>query len=157
MFGFSDNFISGARFDSDIYDSDEMRDVRIELPHVEIVHYDYPRYGNTYEKYKDVYGKYNTIMPYIFCNQGLTASNLLTELESLQYWNYTIEHFNELYDYFDEFQRMFIDCCPVEFKCEVVGTITDEYYVLDRFSDLFHSDNEALMQKIIFYTLIKYV
>jgi hypothetical protein len=157
MFGFSDNFISGARFDSDIYDSEEMRDVRIRLPHVEIVHYDYPKYGNTYEKYTDVYGKYNERMPYIFCNQELTTSNLLTELESLQYWNYTIEHFDELYDYFDEFQQRFINCCPVELKCEVVGTITDEYYILDRFSSLFEYENTALMQKIIFYTLIKYI
>jgi hypothetical protein len=155
--GFSDNFISGARFDSDIYDSEEMRDARIELPHIEIVDYDYPKYGNTYEKYKDVYRKYNETMPYIFYNDGLTTSNVLTDMESLQYWNYTIKHFDELYDYFDNYQTRFIDICPVELKCEVVATITDEYFVLDRFSDLFQCGNIPLMQKIIFYTLIKFI
>lgn len=157
MISFSDNFISDARFDSDIYESEYLGNIRAMLKHVKIVHTDLPRYKNTYEGYEHVHVKYNDIMPYLFDNENIKNYYAPSEQELLQYWNYTIEHYDSLYEYFDKFQSRFIECCPVELKCEVVSTITDEYHVLDGFRVMFDYENKDLIQKTLFYCLIKYV
>lgn len=156
MISFSDNFISGARFDSDIYDDKFIINIRNELTNIKIVDYNYPKYKNTYENYKGVYIKYYERMPYIFMNDNIEKYDIPT-LKLLQYWNYTIQNYDDLYDFFDNYQSRFIECCPVELKCEVVEEITDEYYVLDRFSVKFDYENTKLFQKLFFYILIKYI
>ena len=159
MFGFSDNFISGARFDSDIYESDYMENVREMLNKVKIVDTNFPQYTNTYEGYEDVYAKYYDRMPYLFDNNNIKPYYVPSDEELLQIWNYTIANYDSLYEYFDEFQRRFIECCPIELKCEVVSVIPDddEYFVLDRFRVLFGYENTDLIQKTIFYCLIKFL
>ena len=157
MIGFSKKIVSGARFDSDIYESAYMKNVRVMLDEVKIVDTNFPTYKNTYEGYEDVYVKYHDRMPYLFCNHDMKNYCVPSDEELLQYWNYTIQNYDSLYEYFDDFKRRFIDCCPVELKCEVVSTVTDEYYVLDLFRVLFNYENKDLIQKTIFYCLIKFL
>jgi hypothetical protein len=157
MFAFSDNFISAARFDSDIYNDEFIINIRNKLTNIKIVDYNYPKYKNTYENYEDVYIKYYERMPYIFVNDSIYDYVIPNNVELLQYWNYTIQHYDDLYDFFDNYQSRFIECCPVQLKCEVVEEITDEYYVLDKFSVKFDYENTKLFQKLFFYLLIKYI
>jgi hypothetical protein len=157
MLGFSDNFISGARFDSDIYVSDYMENVREMLDKVKIVDTNFPKYANTYKGYEHVYAKYYDRMPYLFDNNNIATYYIPSDKELSRIWNYTIANYDSLYDYFDEFQHRFIECCPVELKCEVVSMIRDEYFVLDGFRVLFNHENTDLIQKTIFYCLIKYL
>jgi hypothetical protein len=154
---FSDNFISGARFDSDIYESEYMDNVRKMLKSVQIVDHEYPTYDNTYEGYDDVWIKYHERMPFIFENDNIKNFVVHTKCELLQIWNFTFQNYDSLYEYFDNYQERFIECCPVKLKCEVLRTVTDEYYVLDRFRVMFEYDNKDLMQKLMFYSLIKYI
>jgi hypothetical protein len=154
---FSDNFISGARFDMDIYEGEYMKNIRQKLNSVTIVDREYPEYKNSYEGYEHVYDKYHERMPQLFRNDDIETFYVPTKMELLQYWNYTILHFDSLYDYFDNYESRFVDCCPVGLKCEVVSTVKDEYYVLDRFSDLFQYENKDLMKKTLFYCLRKYI
>jgi len=157
MYTFLDNFISGARFDSDIYNDEFIINIRNKLTNIKIVDYNYPKYKNTYENYEDVYIKYYERMPYIFMNDNINDYFIPNNVELLQYWNYTIQHYDDLYDFFDNYQSRFIECCPVQLKCEVVEEITDEYYVLDKFSVKFDYENTKLFQKLFFYLLIKYI
>ena len=157
MFTFSDNFISGARSFCDIYNDEFLINIRNELNNIQIVDYNYPKYKNTYENYENVYIKYYEIMPYIFTNDNINDNIIRTNLELLQFWNYTIQNYNLLYDFFDNYQSLFIEYCPVELKCEVVEQITDEYYVLDRFRVKFNYENTKLLEKLFFYLLIKYI
>jgi hypothetical protein len=132
-----------------------MINIRNGLNNIKIVDYNYPKYKNTYENYEDVYIKYYERMPYIFTNNNYY--DIHTDLELLQYWNYTIQNYEDLYEFFDNYQSRFIECCPVELKCEVVEEITDEYSVLDGFSLKFDYENTKLFQKLFFYLLIKYI
>jgi hypothetical protein len=154
---FSDNFISGARFDCDIYESEYMNNVRKMLQSVTIYDREYPTYNNTYEGYEDVLIKYHERMPFIFENDNIQNFAVHTKSELLQIWNFTIQNYDSLYEYFDNYQERFVECCPVELKCEVLRMVTDEYYVLDRLRVMFEYDNKDLMQKIMFYSLIKYI
>jgi hypothetical protein len=156
MFEFSDNFISAARFDSDIHEGEFMKDIREQLVDVAINRRDYPDYDDDKDKHLDVFQKYEKILPCLFCSDR-SAWRTFTRDESSKCWNYVIDHYDELFDYFDNYQSRFIECCPIELKCEVVGKITDEYYVLDRFNSLFHHGNTELMQKNFFYILQKYL
>jgi len=135
-----------------------MENVRGEVGNVKIVDTDFPKYKNTYQGYEDVYVKYYERMPYIFCNDDISKTYYVpTDKELLQLWNYTIQNYENLYDFFDNYRYRFIECCPVELKCEVVSTVTDEDYVLDRFQDLFQYENKDLIRKTIFYCLIKFI
>lgn len=157
MFAFSDNFISGGISFCDIYNDEFIINIRNELNNIQIVDYNYPKYKNTYENYQDVYTKYYKRMPYIFTNKNIDNNHILTNFRLLQYWNYIIQNYDALYDFFDNYEHTFIECCPVELKCEVIEQIIDEYYVLDRFSSEFNYQNTKLFQKIFFYLLIKYI
>lgn len=163
MFAFSDNFISAARFNSDIYNDEFIIKIRNKLTNIKIIDYNYPKYKNTYENYEDVYIKYYERMPYIFMNDNIEDYgyhinvDVPTDKELLQIWNYTIQNYEKLYEFFDNYQSRFIEYCPIELKCEVVKEITDEYYVLDRFREKFDYENTKLLQKLFFYLLIKYI
>jgi hypothetical protein len=80
---FSDNFISGARFNSDIYESEYMDNVRKMLKSVSIVHHEYPIYDNTHEGYEDVWIQYHERMPYIFENDNIENFVVYTKCELL--------------------------------------------------------------------------
>jgi hypothetical protein len=157
MMGSSDNFVSAHRFDSDIHKSEFMAGVRAHLWDESIVHDDFPSYSNTFHKHMDIHEKYKEKMPYMFNTEHTDLYDLITVGEKQAIWNYTISHYDDLYEYFDNYQSRFIDCCPVELKCEVLGSITDEYYVLDELSTFFDYENSDLIRKIIFYLLIKFI